>query len=240
VEILRVSRYAHVLALLLLVTVPVSPVASASASTPASVRLEAILCSEGRAEAPQLSIAPSSEYPSLHYVTTNASAEKITEGYYMVTSAVPQGNYFFQLQSRSCSGYLQAAVLAGRTRVLSMALHPARAKNGKLWIKLFDSENAVAGTLAIRPDVGWIVAAGGGKRVLDLQDDAYYIERVPPGKYTLRFELHGGLQSEIPLDISDISPTQLAERDVDIATFRKNLGLILAVGGTLKECDYCY
>lgn len=107
-------------------------------------------------------------------------------------------------------------------------------------VKLFDSENAVAGALAVRPSAGWIVGANGTTRVLDLQDDAYYIERVPPGRYSLRFELHGSLQSEISLDLGTLSPTQLLERNVDIAAFRKNLGAILWPSGTLKKCSYCY
>jgi hypothetical protein len=239
---LAVSCYPRALAYLLFTAVSVSPsgLASASGSSVGSVKLEAIQCLQGRSEAPQLSIAAASEYPNLHYVAADASIVQMQYGYYAVTDALPEGNYFFRLQSRHCFSYLQAAVLAGHTRALSIALNATKAGNGKMPFKLFDSENAVAGRLAIRPAVGWLVGPGGGKRVLDLQDDAYYIERVPPGRYALRFELHGSLQSEISLDVSDISPTQLVERDIDIATFRRNLGLISASGGTLKECGYCF
>jgi hypothetical protein len=216
------------------------PLAMAQVSANASVTFEVIQCPEGRAEAPQLSIAPASEYPTLRYADTDlASNRRLADGYYEITSDVPQGNYFFRLRSNHCSNYLQNAVLAGHKRILSIALHPTP-RIGQLSIKLFDSENAVTGTLAVRPDVGWIVTASGGTRVLDLQDGAYYIERVEPGKYTLRFELHGSLQSEIPLDLSGISPTQLREFDIDIATFRKNIGAISAHGGTFKDCGYCY
>jgi hypothetical protein len=92
----------------------------------------------------------------------------------------------------------------------------------------------------VRPSVGWIVAASGARRILDLQDGAYYIEPVEPGKYSLRFELHGGLQSEMPPDLSNISAKQFYEHDIDVAAFRKNIGLILAHGGRLKDCSYCY
>jgi hypothetical protein len=119
-----------------------------------------------------------------------------------------------------------------------MALFP---RTGSIvYSKLFGIENAVAGTLAVRPDVGWIVAGDGSKRVLDLQDGAFYIPRVYPGKYSLRFELHGGWQSEIDVNLSSISSTQLIELDIDLSTLRQNLGNILATGGTLKECGYCY
>ena|GEM_PF-3945236 len=75
---------------------------------------------------------------------------------------------------------------------------------------------------------------------MDLQDGAFYIERVYPGKYSLRFELHGGWQSEIDVNLSSVSSTQLVERDLDLSTVRRNLGNILETGGTSKECDYCY
>jgi hypothetical protein len=227
---------------LALATLLFAPSPSTEADVPpnASVTLEVIQCAQGRAEAPQLSIASASEYPNLHYAADSASAQRLGDGYYEVTGSLPQGNYFFQLQSSHCSDYLQAAVLSGHKRILSIALHTRNPGADKVYAKLFDSENAVSGTLAIRPNVGWIVGANGATRVLDLQDGAYYIERVEPGKYSLRFELHGSLQSEIPLDLSDISSKQSYEHDIDAATFRKNIGLILAHGGTLKDCSYCY
>jgi hypothetical protein len=224
----------------MLATFAADSLALAEVSSDASVTFEVIQCAGGRTEAPQLSVAPASEYPNLRYIDTDlTSARRLADGYYEATSTVPQGNYFFRLRSNHCSNYLQNAVLSGHKRILSIALHPTP-KAGQLFTKLFDSENAVSGTLAVRPDVGWIVAANGATRVLDLQDGAYYIERVIPGRYILRFELHGSLQSEIPLDLSDMSPTQLYESDIGIATFRKNIGSILGAGGTLKDCSYCY
>ena len=207
-----------------------------------TVTLEVIQCSQGRAEVPQLSIAPASEYPHLHYtIADRASVARLDDGYYAVMDQLPQGNYFFEIRSTGCFSYFQSAILAGHKRLLSVALarRVAGAVGGGM-AKLFGSENAVAGVLAVRPSVGWIVAANGSTRVLDLQDGAYYIERVPPGRYSLRFELHGSLQSEISLDLRNFSPTQFLERDVDIATFRKNLGAILSPSGTLKKCSYCY
>lgn len=217
-----------------------SSAAVADASANASMTLEVIQCAQGRTEAPQLSIALASEYPNLRYAPTKSvSAQHLGDGYYYSTYNVPQGNYFLRLQSDRCSGYLQAALLGGHKRALSIALE-ARPGTGKVSVKLFDSENSLCGTLVVRPSIGWMVAANGATRVLDLQDGAYYIERVLPGKYSLRFELHGSLQSEVSVDLSNISSTQLFERDVDAATFRKNIGWILPHGGTFKECSYCY
>ena len=214
--------------------------AKADVTANASVTLEVIQCAQGRAEAPQLSIASASEYPNLRYAAESAPARRLGDGYYEVTDNLPQGNYFFRLQSTHCSDYLQAALLKGHHRILSIALSAQNPVNRIMHAKLFDSENSVFGTLAVRPAVGWIVAANGATRVLDLQDGAYYIERVDPGKYTLRFELHGSFQSEIPLDLSNLSPKQVYEMDIDAVTFRKNIGAILAHGGTLKDCMYCY
>lgn len=226
---------------LLLVTQLLIPTSSPAAGVAAnaSVTLEIIQCAQGREELPQLSVALASEYPSLRYVAELTPAQRIDDGYYKITASVPEGNYFFELRSKHCSNYLQASALRGHARILSIALHQ-NPRAGELYLKLFSFENSVAGTIAVRPAVGWIVAANGTMRVLDLQDGAYYIERVPPGKYSLRFELHGSLQSEIPLDLSNLSSTQLYEYDIDAPTFRRNIGPILAHGGTLKDCSYCY
>ncbi len=240
--VLRLGRFFSVV--LCLLPTPVlggAPLSPASVSASGAVTLEVIQCPRGRTENPQLSIASAADYPNLRYVAVDVvSVEHVDNGYYKVTASVPQGNYFFQVRSNHCSNYLQAAVLTSHTRLLSLALETRSPASDKSYVKLFDSENSVAGTLAVHPSVGWIVAASGASRVLDLQDGAYYIERVLPGKYSLRFELHGSLQSEIPLDLSDVSSTQLFHRDVDASTFRKNIGLISAHGGTLKDCSYCY
>jgi hypothetical protein len=218
---------------------PASPAITVT-SARESLTFEVIQCAEGRTESPELYLAGASDYPNLRYaVADSVSVERIDDGYYRLTDSVPQGNYFFQLRSSHCSNYLQAAVLAEHRRVLSIALEPIPGP-GKFRVKLFDSENSVAGTLAVRPSVGWLVAANGATRVLDLQDGAYYIERVVPGKYSLRFELHGSLQSEITIDLSNISQAQLVNRDINASTFRKNIGTILARGTTLKDCSYCY
>lgn len=214
------------------------PSASATPRDLASLSFDVIQCPQGRSEAPRLFVAAASEYPKLQYVEVDASVQRAADGYFILATNIRQGNYFYRVESEHCSNYTQDAVLNGHSRTLSMALFP---RTGSIvYSKLFGIENAVAGTLAVRPDVGWIVAGDGSKRVLDLQDGAFYIPRVYPGKYSLRFELHGGWQSEIDVNLSSISSTQLIELDIDLSTLRQNLGNILATGGTLKECGYCY
>jgi hypothetical protein len=229
-----VSRACLALAALALLRIPS---ASASPRELASLTFEVIQCPQGRSEVPRLFVAVGSEYPKLNYVATDAPVQKADDGYFVLTTKIAQGNYFYRLESEHCFNYTQDAVLGGHGRTLSIALYRRMPRSLG---KFFGIENAVAGTLPVRPDVGWIVAADGSKRVLDLQDGAFYIERVYPGKYSLRFELHGGWQSEIDVDLSSVSSTQLVERDLDLSTVRQNLGNILATGGTLKECDYCY
>jgi hypothetical protein len=217
------------------------PVASASSRALAALTVEVVQCAAGRSETPRLAVATASEYPKLQYVGTDASVQKADDGYFILTTKIAQGNYFYRVGSEHCSNYTQDAILGGHSRTLSMALFPRMpGPIGGGHVKLFGIENAVAGTLAVRPEVGWLVAADGSRRVLDLQDGAFYIARVYPGRYSLRFELHGGWQSEIDLNLSSVSSTQLVERDLDLSTLRQNLGNILGTGATLKECDFCW
>jgi|SRR5580700_6854505 hypothetical protein len=59
---------------------------------------------------------------------------------------------------------------------------------------------------------------------LNHEGDGYYIlsAEIPKGKYTIRLELHGSLQSEIDLDVSSLSPTQFVERNFDVSVIRNN------------------
>lgn len=214
--------------------------ASPTSTDSGNVILQVIQCRLGVSEEPRVSIAPAAEWPKLQYAPANSSLVRADRGFFIVTVPLPQGNYFYQLDSEHCTGYTQAAVLAAHSRTLSLALMTRGHYSKISYVKLIGIANAVAGTLAIRPDVGWIVSASGSKRVLDLQEGAFYVDRVYPGKYSLRFELHGGFQSEINVDLSSISSTQLVERDIDLLTFRQNLGNILKSGAALKECYWCY
>ena len=217
-----------------------TPLASATSHEPASLSVQVIQCREGRSEVPRLLVADASAYPKLEYVGTDAFVQKADDGYFILATKIAQGNYFYRVESEHCSNYAQDAVLGGHSRTLSMVLYPRPGVHNRAHTKLFGIENAVAGTLPLRPDVGWIVAADGSKRVLDLQDGAFYIPRVYPGRYRLRLELHGGWQTEIGIDLSSVPSKQLVEHDLNLATIRQNIGNILANGNTLKECDYCY
>lgn len=234
-------RFALLPALVTTFTIGTAPSVSPNRSGWSTLTFEVIQCLQGRTEVPRLFVAVASQYPRLQYAAADTTAQRANDGLFLLTTTIARGNYFFRVESDHCSNYTQDAVLGNHSRTLSMALFRRMpGDNGRSHIKMFGIENAVAGTLAVRPDVGWIVAADGSKRVLDLQDGAFYIPRVYPGKYTFRFELHGGLQSEVNVDLSSISSTQLIEWDIDLSTIRQNLGNILAAGGTLKECDYCY
>jgi|HubBroStandDraft_2_1064218.scaffolds.fasta_scaffold03472_5 hypothetical protein len=206
----------------------------------AVVRIEAIQCVEGRTEPPQLLVAPASGYPNLRYQPLLARVRELSEGYYEIVSSVAQGNYFFEVQSPHCSNSLQTAVLAGHERILSIALLPRLPIKFGGNLKLFSLENSVAGSLPVRPEVAYLVSESGAKRVLDLQDTEYYIDRVPPGKYAIRMEFHGGFQSEIPVDLTDISLNQLIVRDISIMDVRRHIGNISASGETLQKCAWCF
>lgn len=203
----------------------------------ATTTLQVVQCSDGRDELPSLEAADASTYPKLRYVTLPNTFKKIAAGLNVVTERMVTGNYFFRIRSRHCAGYFQAGVLAWHARTLSIALRGSCRLCG---IKLFSTENVVMGSLPITPSAGFIVDSGGHKRALDIQDGAYYIERVFPGRYVLRFELHGGFQSEIPLNVQDVGTSSKVQKDIDATTFRRNLGAILEDGSTLKSCFWCY
>lgn len=224
-----------------LATLSYTPSNIASDSQVAHVTLQAIQCRQGYSETPTLLLAPATDFPRLQYSEEAAQRQQVSEGYSLLTFTVAEGNYFFKVVSSHCIGSLQTAVLVGHKRTLSLALVrriPDALFEGNL--KLVESENALAGSLAITPSVAYLVAITGGKRVLDVQDGAYYLDRVRPAKYILRMELHGGFQSDIPLDLSGISETQLFKRDLNIVDVRQHLGNIRVTGGASQDCDWCY
>ena len=163
-----------------------------------------------------------------------AFTQNVADGYFSATYAIPQAPYVFRLEARHCEGSVYAAVLNGHSRVVSIALRtrPLNAFEDLVWLP----ENAVAGTLPVRPRVGWIVAGDGTARVLDFQDGAYYIGGVQPAKYTLRFEVDDTVQVEVPLDASHILDSQLLRQDVTAATFRRDIECV-PIG---KSNNLCY
>lgn len=160
----------------------------------------------------------------------NASAVKL--GFNTDEMMLPQGNYLISVSGLHCSRTIQASVISGKTRALSIA---TRTRD----ISTYPNRNAIGGRLPFQPAAGWLVGQDGSKRVLDLQNAAYYLERVYPGKYELRFELHGGLRSEVPVDLSKIGYYQQVIRDVSADEFRKHLGPVLQDGTTLEQCEWC-
>jgi hypothetical protein len=108
-------------------------------------------------------------------------------------------------------------------------------------LKLFDEENALAGKLPVRPQVMYLAPQfqTGRRRVVDTQGDSYYIERVHPGKYTLTLQFHGGYQSELPIDLSGITSTELVKRDFGMRDIRSHIGNISPDGSTLPSRGWC-
>lgn len=206
-------------------------------SQPAIVTVEAIQCPAGRAESPQLFVARAANYPNLHYVKEHARFLAAGTGLYKMTFGPLEGNYFLRVESDHCSGSVQTSFLSGQSRAISLALGERCALCN---VVQFSFENALSGKLPIRPSVGFLVSASGSKRVMDIQGDAYYIDRIPPGKYTLRFELHGGLESEVPIDLTSIGSAGTTRFDVDFVTFKKHLGAILQNGRSKQECYWCF
>src|SRR6516162_9834256 len=102
-----VGRVVAGLACLTVATLTVARLAASSAAPPDSgkVTLQVIQCSLGASEEPRLSIAPASEWPRLHYTAANASLVKTEGGLFIVDVTLPQGNYFYQLDSEHCTGY---------------------------------------------------------------------------------------------------------------------------------------
>jgi hypothetical protein len=220
----------------------IAPSARAQSES-AVVHLQLIQCKAGAAEEPQILVASASEYPALKYEVVTAATRLVSTGYYESDLQIPEGNYFFKAQSRGCSNYLQAAVLSSQVRLLSMPLFPrvpGKPFEGNL--KLFDEENALAGTLPVRPQVMYLAPEfqSGRGRVVDMQEDSYYIERVRPGKYTLTLEFHGGYQSEVPIDLSGITSTAFVKRDLAMRDIRSHIGNILPDGSTLPSRGWCY
>lgn len=211
-----------------------------SPASAAVANIQVMQCPKDLTEAPNVAIAPASTYPKLAFQSVNAVVRQEGSGYFVLSFEVASGNYFISVKSSHCFEQIQASLLGGHERALSMALfqkNPKAISQGH--VVTFSLENAVAGAMDVRPDVAWIVADDGRKRVLDIQDGAYYIERVTPGKYSVRMEFHSGVQSEVPLDLSQLSSAGYEVRAITVADIRKHLGTVLATGKTWEECYWC-
>lgn len=194
--------------------------------------IEVIQCPIDRAEAPSIQIASVNESAPLFH-QAKASTAKIEDGFYKLVVSAPVGNVALRLRSKHCNAELQIGTMADRTRTLSVALAPSV-------IVLRSIRNALMGTMPVSPDVAYLVSAAGNRRVIDIQDGAYYLERVLPGKYRLLMELNGGFQADIPMDLTGTDSFSAIRRDLDIRMIREHLGGILLDGHTLEKCLWCY
>jgi hypothetical protein len=205
------------------------------------VIVQTLQCPGGVTEVPSIAAAPASEYPNLQYKDIDAEREAIGKAAYQLDLSLPQGNYFFRVQSQHCTQFFQTSVIDGHQRTMFAALvdrNPKAIGNGNF--KLFDLENALAGTVAVHPSAAFIVDAHGGKRVLDVQDGAYYIDRLSPGEYTIRLEMAGGGQSEISVDLSSLAASGFLRKDLGLVEIRRHLGVILQSGATRQACYWCF
>jgi hypothetical protein len=200
----------------------------------ANVTLEVISCPKDRFQAPRVEVAPATLFQKR--ATFSAVQSRVQNpgiGYYRLSFALAQGNYLIRSESASCSSTIQAAVMALHQRAFSIAL----TENGYSMVSL---ANAVMGVLPLTPALGYLRDSHGGKRYLDIQDRAFYLERVPPEKYSIVLEIHGGFQTILPLDASGLSTAGFIRRDIDIKEFREHLGEIYVNGSPDTSCYWCY
>jgi hypothetical protein len=136
----------------------ICPTPSIPASTDlATVQLQTIQCRNGPLEIPKLFVAPAAEYPHLKYQLVRTAVDQIAIGYHECEVSLRQGNYFLKVTSDSCSNYVQASLLAGHERVLSMPLfRRVPTAPFECNVKLLSEENALAGTLPVRPQVAYL------------------------------------------------------------------------------------
>lgn len=226
----------HLIASVALAAFFVGLTAASAGTNPAkaNITLQVIQCPRDRFAAPELSVAPATLFRShAQYATIRTVPQNPNVGFYIFNIDLDQGNYLMRVASQDCSQTLQVAVLSGHKRVISVALRQGA-------ISLVSLANATMGLLPIQPAFGWLVGENGAERSLDIQDQAFYLERVPPGHYILRLELHGGYESEIPIDLTGLTTDNYIRHDIGLGEFRKHLGNILATGKATQDCYWCY
>lgn len=204
----------------------------AAKETASQIVVQVISCVSDLTLPPVASLADASEYPALKFDDVNARATSVEPGLFTLTLSVPWRNTFIKVESPHCSNQMQLGTIPGLRRVVSIALLPHV-------VTLHGRQNALMGLLPVTPSAAFLVSASGSKRTLDVQDGAYYIERTSPGRYLIRLELHGGFQSDIPIDLSTLGDNAAYQFDVGLTDLRKHLGSILIDGGTLQKCQWC-
>lgn len=225
------------LSLSLVITALALSVAPAKTLPGAVLVIDAIQCAGGAAELPDVDVSPASLYPKLTYTRHVSQRIVNANGFNVLRLQLPGENYFVRVRSPHCSAEFQVGLISGKGRTVSVALTRRCALCG---VRLVSVENAVMGRLPVTPSVGYLVARDSTTtRILDIQDGAYYLERVPPGRYLLRFELHGGFQSEIPLDATRIGNKDALQFDITLHEFKCHLGSILKGGDTWNQHRWC-
>lgn len=210
----------------------IAPVRS-PAQGEANVTIYVVQCPADRNSPPTLEIGTAAlTLAAAHFAAAPATVAPIGDGIYKVTLTAPEGNRAFRVSSGHCSQIVESGLIAGHSRELSAATLPKV-------MRLFSFANGIAGLLPVPAESAFLVSQNGSRRYVEVQDGAYYLQRVPPEKYTLLLELHGGFRSAIPLDLTKAAETGLIRNDIGITEFRKHLGEILASGGTEESCYWC-
>lgn len=118
-------------------------------------------------------------------------------GILTATVTVHPGKHNLRIVAGPCSTDEPLVLLSGRHRAVTVVLWEGRSFGG--------GSATLAGSVPLDEALGSIALPDDPRHPLEsfsVQRGAYYIDRVPPGRYTLRFVLLGtGLQVWLPVEI---------------------------------------
>lgn len=192
----------------------------------ANVYAYVINCPLDEAQRPNVAIDRNASYIQL-----KRSAEAVSPGTFLVTFFAPPGHERVRVSTTHCRRTLPLSVLPDRQRHITVALDAD--------ISTYFHRSSLAGQMPVPVDSIALISSFGVQRILNVDDSAYYIERVAPGKYLLRLFLTGGLQSDIPIDTTHAPDGSLIRHDITMQEIRQHLGSALASGGTQQDCYWC-
>jgi len=143
---------------------------------------------------------------------------------YRVSLYLRPGHYLLHVQSGVCSRTFPISVLRSMPRTLSITTDPQNVVD-------FTSRRAIAGVLPIPASNVWLLTDRGGKRALNLDNQAFYGENIPPLKYTLRIEIED-LRADITVDMTASKDGTIFIPSIGYGTIRDHLGYAIANGKT--------
>lgn len=206
------------LAAALLAAIPAMP----HAADTGVLRLQVVSCAEGMGERPGVAIAPAAQWPHMKYRPTASRVADNGNGVEILDVPVRQGNWFVRVQTPHCARSVQAGVLAGHTRTVAIVL----GRNCKLCgVGMYVYTNVLMGTLPLSAPTIYLYADG-RRRVLDVQDGAFYLEGVPPVKAVLQIQFQQGEDVRVDVDLRHIGQSGVVIQPVDLGTIRKSIAPI--------------